>query len=146
LSRDNGIDAGARVRRFKPYPAYRDSGVEWLGNIPTHWDVRRLKNIASASLSNVDKKSLEGQDAVRLCNYVDVYYNERITPDLDFMAATATLDQIKRFWLRAGDVLVTKDSESWTDIAVPAVVAEDLPDVLCGYLSTPERRCIGGPE
>ena len=32
---------------LKPYPAYKDSGVEWLGRVPAHWDVRRLKNIAS---------------------------------------------------------------------------------------------------
>jgi type I restriction enzyme S subunit len=49
------------------------------------------------------------------------------------MAATATADQVRHFSLRADDVLITKDSESWTDIAVPAVVVEDLPSVLCGY-------------
>ena len=69
------------VRRFKPYPAYKDCGVEWLGAIPAHWAVRRLKTIASVQLSNVDKKSVEGQESVRLCNYTDVYYNERITGD-----------------------------------------------------------------
>lgn len=31
------------LRRFKPYPAYKDSGVEGLGEIPAHWKVRRLK-------------------------------------------------------------------------------------------------------
>ncbi len=31
------------LRRFKPYPAYRDSGVEWLGEIPAHWEVNRTK-------------------------------------------------------------------------------------------------------
>lgn len=120
-------------RRLKSYPAYKDSGIEWLGKIPAHWEVKRLKSIASVELSNVDKKSVEGQESIRLCNYTDVYYNERITPDLEFMAATATQEQVCRFALRAGDVLITKDSESWTDIAVPAVVAADLPDVLCGY-------------
>ena len=30
---------------LKPYPAYKDSGVEWLGAVPAHWDVRRLKQI-----------------------------------------------------------------------------------------------------
>ena len=119
--------------RFKPYPAYKDSGVEWLGEIPAHWNIRRLKTIASVQLSNVDKKSVEGEESVKLCNYVDVYYNEHITMGLDFMAATATPDQVRRFSLHSGDVLITKDSESWTDIAVPAVVAEDLPAVLCGY-------------
>lgn len=134
------------LHRFKPYPAYKDSGIDWLGEIPAHWEVRRLKTIASIQLSNVDKKSLEGQETVRLCNYVDVYYNERITADLDFMVATATPEQVQRFSLRVGDVLITKDSESWTDIAVPAVVASDLRDVLCGYhlaLVRPMCDCDG---
>lgn len=125
--------AGVTAPRFKPYPAYKDSGIEWLGQIPAHWDVRRLKTMASVQLSNVDKKSVEGEVAVKLCNYVDVYYNEHITAELEFMPATATPDQVRRFSLRRGDVLITKDSESWTDIAVPAVVASDLPDILCGY-------------
>ena len=25
----------------QPYPAYKDSGVEWLGKVPEHWSVRR---------------------------------------------------------------------------------------------------------
>jgi type I restriction enzyme S subunit len=33
------------VRTGKPYPAYKDSGVEWLGQVPEHWEVRRLKSI-----------------------------------------------------------------------------------------------------
>lgn len=119
--------------RFKRYAEYKDSGVEWLGEIPAGWEVRRLKALASVQLSNVDKKSVEGEEPVRLCNYTDVYYNERITSDLEFMSATATREQVRRFSLRVGDVLITKDSESWTDIAVPAVVAEDMPEVLCGY-------------
>jgi len=70
-------DAGERagsLRRFKPYPAYKDSGVEWLGEIPAHWEGVRLKTLASVQLSNVDKKSVEGQEPVRLCSYTDVYY------------------------------------------------------------------------
>ena len=35
-------------RRFKPYPAYKDSGVEWLGEIPAHWDGKRLKHLLRA--------------------------------------------------------------------------------------------------
>ena len=124
---------GTRPRRFRPYPVYKDAGVKWLGQIPGHWCLRRLKTMASMQLSTVDKKTVEGQIPVKLCNYVDVYYNEVITAELDFMNATATSEQVRRFSLRAGDVLITKDSESWNDIAVPAVVAEALVDVVCGY-------------
>lgn len=146
MSSDRAVTLEAMVRRFKPYPAYKDSGVEWLGKIPAHWEVRRLKTFTDVQLSNVDKKSVDGEEPVRLCNYVDVYYNERITADMDFMPATATPDQIRRFSLRRGDVLITKDSESWTDIAVAAVVEEDLPGVVAGYHLAhirPRPQCDG---
>ena len=121
------------LRRFAPYPEYKDSGVAWLGDVPAHWKLKRLKTLASVRLSNVDKKSEEGQVPVRLCNYVDVYYNDFITAEIEFMKATATPGQVRRFRLRTEDVLVTKDSEAWNDIAVPAVVTEELTDVVCGY-------------
>jgi len=94
---------------------------------------RRLKHLASIAVSNVDKKTVSDERSVRLCNYTDVYYNERITAELPFMEATASTDQIASFGLRAGDVLLTKDSETPDDIAVPAYVVADLPDVVCGY-------------
>ncbi len=34
------------VRTGRPYPAYRDSNVQWLGNVPEHWEVRRLKTFS----------------------------------------------------------------------------------------------------
>jgi type I restriction enzyme, S subunit len=33
--------------RRKPYPEYKNSGVEWLSEIPTHWDTKRLKYIVT---------------------------------------------------------------------------------------------------
>ncbi len=96
-------------------------------------NTRRLKYVADVRFSSVDKKSIDGQVPVRLCNYTDVYYNDRIVAGMPFMEATATLDQIARFALRPGDVLFTKDSETPDDIGVSALVVDDLPDVLCGY-------------
>lgn len=32
--------------RFRTYPAYKDSGAGWLGMIPAHWEVKRLKYAA----------------------------------------------------------------------------------------------------
>lgn len=136
----------SKSARLRPYPEYKDSGVKWLGEIPAHWTAGRVKECASVLLSNVDKKVVEGEPRVRLCNYTDVYYQERIDSRLDFMQATASPEQVRRFSLKQGDVLITKDSETWMDIAVPAVVAEDLPGVLCGYhlaLIRPRPHCLG---
>lgn len=96
-------------------------------------NVVALKRFASIMPSNIDKHSVEGEQPVHLCNYVDVYKNERITDAMAFMEATATSAQIDRFTLRANDVIVTKDSEEPTDIGIPAHVPEDLPGVVCGY-------------
>ena len=35
------------LRRFKAYPAYKDSGVEWLGKVPTHWNVSRISEVTT---------------------------------------------------------------------------------------------------
>ncbi|MBT9477165.1 restriction endonuclease subunit S [Polaromonas sp.] len=118
---------------FSRYPTYKDSGVEWLGQVPGHWAVKRLKQACHVFPSNVDKKSHDGETPVLLCNYTDVYYNETITAGMEFMAATASTDQIAKFTLRAGDTIITKDSETADDIAIAAYVPADLPGVICGY-------------
>ena len=115
------------------YSKYKTSNIKWLGKIPAHWEVKKLKYISSIRFSNVDKNTVEDEQPVRLCNYVDVYYNDFITDNLELMNATATPTEIGKFTLREGDILITKDSETWEDIAVPALVLSDLPDTLCGY-------------
>lgn len=92
-----------------------------------------LRHLAEVRVSNVDKKSVDAEIPVRLCNYTDVYHQDVIDPGTDFMIATATRKQIRAFSLRSGDILFTKDSETPDDIAVPAFVAADLPGVVSGY-------------
>ncbi|PIR03949.1 MAG: hypothetical protein COV59_02080 [Candidatus Magasanikbacteria bacterium CG11_big_fil_rev_8_21_14_0_20_39_34] len=121
------------TKQYTPYDCYTDSGVDWLGQVPEGWNVEKLKFLSSISPSNIDKKSSDDEKEVLLCNYVDVYKNEFITGDLKFMKATAKSEQIKKFALQKGDVIITKDSETADDIAVPALVKNDLKNVLCGY-------------
>jgi len=92
-----------------------------------------LCDVSDVRLSGVDKKTLIGEEAVRLCNYLDVYRNRYILENMSFMHATAKASEIARFELMSGDVLITKDSEVPTDIAVPSLVMSDLEGVLCGY-------------
>ena len=101
--------------------------------LPSGWKLEKLKFFANIRNSNVDKTISEDEEPVRLCNYTDVYYNDRITPDLHFMDGSATEGEIERFQLKRDQVIITKDSEGWDDIGIPALVAEDMPGVLCGY-------------
>ncbi len=119
--------------KYKSYPKYKDSGVEWIDDIPEGWRISKIKHLANIRISNVDKKTKENEPEVLLCNYTDVYNNEDITSKLDFMKATASNEQIKKLSLIKDDVIITKDSESPDDIAVPALVNKNLDNVVCGY-------------
>ena len=135
------------IAHLKPYPATKDSGVEWLGEVPAHWEVRRMRNVSQLRVSNVDKHSKEGEAPVRLCNYVDVYKNDHIRSGMAFMASTAKADEFDRFRLCSGDVLITKDSEAWNDIGVPALVQNVDADVVSGYhlaLLRPDTKQLEG--
>ena len=92
-----------------------------------------LREIADVRLSSVDKKTKSGENPVRLCNYTDVYNNNFIKADMEFMPATGTDREIENCTLYTGDVVITKDSETDDDIGVPALVRENVPDLVCGY-------------
>jgi type I restriction enzyme, S subunit len=132
---------------LKPYATYVDSGIQWFGRLPVGWETSRLRGVSRLLVSNVDKLTHEDEKPVRLCNYVDVYKNEFITDRPGYMTASASDDEIRRFRVRVDDVAITKDSESWTDIGVPAYVAQEADDLVCGYhlglLRTQKERLSG---
>jgi len=44
-------------RRYRPYPAYKPSGVDWLGDIPEHWRAERLKSVFKIVNGSTPKSS-----------------------------------------------------------------------------------------
>ncbi len=125
----------------------KKTNISWIWEIPEDWEVRKLKYVSNTRVSNVDKKS-EDENSVLLCNYTDVYKNDNIEESMDFMVATATLQQIKNFKLKEGDIIFTKDSETADDIGVPAYVnLKNNENVVCGYhlaISTPNDGILIG--
>jgi type I restriction enzyme S subunit len=115
---------------LKPYDEYGEAS---LGRLPIGWTSPRLRGIARLLVSSVDKNVHDGERPVRLCNYVDVYKHDYITEHLDFMRGSATEAEARSFRLRRDDVLITKDSESFDDIGVPAYVPYEPDDLVCGY-------------
>ena len=59
-------------------------------------DKQKLGDIATVEISGVDKKTKDGEQEIRLCNFVDVYYNWAITTAQHdgFMFATARPNEI----------------------------------------------------
>ncbi|WP_289077668.1 restriction endonuclease subunit S [uncultured Parasutterella sp.] len=109
----------------------------------------KLSDIASVSVSSVDKKRSGEEKDVHLCNYTDVYRNWAITSQIksSFLSATATDAEISKFSLKKGQVVITKDSETSGDIGISAYVAEEFENTLLGYhcaLITPKTEICNG--
>lgn len=109
----------------------------------------KLVDIANVEISSVDKKTIEGEISVRLCNFVDVYYNWAITKDKAkrFMVASAKQTEIDKFTIGKGMVAITKDSETKNDIGIATYIADNLENVLLGYhcaLITPNPAIVDG--
>ena len=109
----------------------------------------KLADIAKIEISGVDKKTIEGETPVRLCNFVDVYYNWAITKDKAkrFMIASAKQSEIDRFSIGKGMVAITKDSETKYDIGVATYIADNFDNVVLGYhcaLITPNPTIVDG--
>lgn len=109
----------------------------------------KLADIAKIEISGVDKKTIEGETPVRLCNFVDVYYNWAVTKEKAkaFMTASAKQTEIDKCSIGKGMVAITKDSETRDDIGIATYIADDFEDVLLGYhcaLITPNPAIVDG--
>ena len=98
-----GIEA-TRPRRFRPYPEYRNSGVEWLSRIPAHWSIERLKNLATLN----DEVLPESTDPSFELDYVDISSVDAIagingTESVVFERAPSRARRV----VRSGDVIVS---------------------------------------
>jgi len=85
---------------LKPYPAYKDSSVPWLGQVPAHWEVRRLKTAVDHVNQQTTTKTDE--DLYIALEHVESWTGRLLPP-----SGEAHFDgQVKRF--QAGDVLFGK--------------------------------------
>lgn len=108
----------------------------------------RLDECCQIELSGIDKKAKMNEQKVFLCNFTDVYYNWNIYKSMidSFMIATTSKNNILKFSLKSGDVVITKDSETRDDIGIPAYIYDKLDNTVLGYhcaLIRPEKDIMG---
>jgi len=92
---------------WKRYPAYRDSGVEWLGAVPEGWDVKRLKYLASESLKYGANESaeLDDPDLPRYIRITDIAENGSLRVDT---FKSLPEDVARPYLLKSGDILFAR--------------------------------------
>ncbi len=98
------------VRTGEPYPSYRVSGVEWLGDVPGHWEVAALHHRYSQCLGKMlDSKRLTGTHSVPYLRNVDVQWDQINTKDLPSMDIPP--DEYERYTVQEDDLLVCEGGE-----------------------------------
>lgn len=104
MSPVKGAEPTAGAGRFRPYPSYKDSGVEWLGEIPSHWRVRRLKHLAALNSESLG----EDTDPSREIVYLDIGGVNSLGRIVEREELTfATAPSRARRIVRDGDVIVS---------------------------------------
>ena len=99
------------MSHYKPYPAYKSSGVEWLGEVPEHWQIKRLKHIANVQTGVAKGKDNAGKETIevpylRVANVQDGYLS------LDDVATIEIpREDLERYSLQPGDVLMNEGGD-----------------------------------
>ncbi|WP_295447086.1 restriction endonuclease subunit S [uncultured Thiodictyon sp.] len=96
---------------FPRYPSYKSSGVEWVGEVPGHWDVTRLKFVATVQTGVAKGKDNSGKSTIevpylRVANVQDGYLDLNEIATIEIPA-----DDLARYSLRPGDVLMNEGGD-----------------------------------
>ena len=99
-----------------PYPAYRPSGVEWLGEVPEGWEVKKLKYTSSIryGIGEPPEYVDEGTPLIRATN-VDA--GRIVSKDLKFVDPR-DIPTARIVWLRSGDIVVVRSGAYTGDSAI----------------------------
>ncbi|MGI2025867.1 restriction endonuclease subunit S [Endozoicomonas acroporae] len=102
----------AVTKGLNPDSPMKDSGVEWLGEVPEHWIVRRLKHVADLQSGIPKGKDLAGKITIevpmlRVANVQDGYLKLNEVHKIHIEP-----DQLERYELKKGDVLMNEGGDN----------------------------------
>ena len=95
---------------MKQYSEYKDSGVKWIGEIPSHWKTMRAMNMVdyhqAGAWGNDELHNEDDRICLRIADFD--FENCSFKKDLNFTKRNYTKNQIEKLHLNKGDILVEK--------------------------------------
>ncbi len=132
----------AVTRGLDPEVRLKPSGVEWLGDVPEHWEVRRLKTLCSESAlygANISAASYSA-DGVRFLRTTDITDDGELRPGGVFLPSEAARD----YMLNDGDLLVSRSGTVGRSLLYKSAIHG--PCAYAGYLVRFVPASIVAPE
>lgn len=136
------LEVEAAARSWKSYPEYKDSGAPWLGQVPAHWDVRRLKTSLVRNDGGVWGEDFDPDGTIVLRSTEQAVDGKWIIDD----PARRLLSPKERAaaLLVDGDLVITKSSGSALHIGKTSLVDAQVASLGCCYSNFMQRlRCDG---
>ena len=136
-----------RSTSLPPHLAYKPSDIEWLGDVPAHWEVVQLGRIGRFSKGSGGTKADEVPEGVPCIRYGDLYTSHRfhIRASRSCVSEAVALNYTP---LRYGDILFAGSGETIEEIGKSAVNLIDQP-ACCGgdviLFGLKERSTPGSP-
>ena len=108
------------IAALKPYPVYRDSGIEWLEKVPEHWEVRAIKTL----FREKDDRSRDGRETL-----LSLTRQHGIVPQSDVAKRPPSATDLSRYKLcRTGDLVMNR-MQAWSGMfavtPLPGLVSPD---------------------
>ena len=131
----------AVTKGLNPDAPMKPSGIDWLGDIPAHWDALPLRRILEIPLSNgIFKRKADFGEGALLINVFDVYRPDlKINyPGLDRVRCDE--NEIEKYEVAEGDILFVRSSLKMQGIAV-AAIAQNIPEDIVFECHLVRARC-----
>jgi len=135
---------GIERRWFRPYPKYKDSGVEWLGKIPIYWDVKPFKALLSRNDGGVWGEDFADDGVIVLRSTeqtVDGKWN--IESPAKRQLTTREASDAR---LEVGDLVVTKSSGSELHLGKTSIVDQPVAALNCCFSNFMQRLRVAWPN
>lgn len=128
---------------INPDAPMKDSGIDWLGEIPAHWEVIKLGALGS-TINGVSNDSSYFGTGSPFVSYSDVYKNYSLPSSVSGLANSTPQEQ-KIYSVQSGDVFFTRTSETAEEIGFSSVCIDTIPNaVFAGFLIRfrPQRNVL----
>lgn len=121
------------TKGLDPTAPMKDSGVEWIGSIPTHWEKLRVKNIGDIQ-NGISKGGEYFGSGYPFVSYGDVYKNMELPRAVAGLVESTDADRAN-YSVKKGDIFFTRTSETIEEVGFSAVCTETIDDAtFAGFL------------
>ncbi len=123
----------AVTKGIRPGRKMKDSGIEWIGEVPEEWSVCKLRHIG-ATQNGISKSGEYFGEGYPFVSYGDVYRNYSLPLNVEGLVQSTEMEQ-ELYSVKRGDIFFTRTSETIEEVGFSSVCEQTIPNAtFAGFL------------